>query len=378
MGGFGKDLHVMEREHLFEAIERHLILSRHDAKGRILGANAGFCTIFGDKATQGPKINPLLEGDELSPELATILEQGETWHGRKSFYFEQEHEVIVDMTAIPILTPTLSEILVLIEDVTAVVHAGRVQQERQIQMKIDRLMAQKQHHQEISRIKDSFLTIFTHELRTPLNAVINFSRHLFKHLNDIQHKKKALLREEAKLIAQSGEQMLDMIDNIALAIRLRDRAFDLQYESLILYDTVKSIGAKFDPDTVMLHIEIDALLRIESDYKAMTAILYNLVGNAVKYGQGITRVTCKQEGVCFVLEVSDNGSGFKAKDERLFHLFEQSDADTMTREGKGAGVGLYVVKKLCEALGYTIELDQDRLLGGAQVRIHGNTRGLHV
>ncbi|MBN2894794.1 MAG: HAMP domain-containing histidine kinase [Campylobacterales bacterium] len=372
-----KGLHVSKKELLYDAIERHLILSRHNAAGEIIEQNARFTALFGSH--EGHRsVNPLLEEGVLPTELSATLQRGETWRGRKSCYLENERELIVDLTAIPMMTPQMSEVLVLIEDVTAVVHAGRAQQQKQIQLKIDRLMEQKRHYREINRIKDSFLMLFTHELRTPLNAVINFSRHLLKHLNQIEHSKVVLMREEAKLTLQSGEQMLDMIENITLAVRLRDQTLTPHYESIELLELVQRLCAKFDPQALSLQININPALRIEGDYKAFGAMVYNLIGNAVTYGGGSVRIACRVEEGRFVLCVADNGQGFRHPQARLFDLFEQADVDAMTREDKGIGVGLYVVKKVCDLFGYGIKLGSDPLLGGAQVKIYGAIKELHV
>lgn len=378
MDGLERGLHVSKKALLYDAIERHSILSRHNQDGEIVECNARFRALFGSQEASSSPFNPLLESGELPAELLATLQRGETWRGRKNCYLENEREVIVDLTAIPMMTPQMSEILVLIEDVTSVVHSGRTQQQKQIQLKIDRLMEQKRHHKEINRIKDSFLMLFTHELRTPLNAVINFSRHLLKHLNQIEHSKSALMREEAKLTLQSGEQMLDMIENITLAVRLRDQTFVPHCESIELFELVQRLCSKYDPDALSLQIEIDPQVRIESDYKAFGAMVYNLISNAVIYGGGSVRISCQVKENCFSLFVADNGQGFRHPEARLFNLFEQTDVNAMTREDKGTGVGLYVVKQVCELFGYRIKLGGDSLLGGAQVHIYGAIKGLHV
>ena len=96
-----------------------------------------------------------------------------------------------------------------------------------------------------------------------------------------------------------------------------------------------------------------------------------------EYGNGRIAIGGVFEGETFSFHISDNGPGFKDR-VNAFHLFEQSDTDTMTRTGKGAGVGLYVVKKLCEVLEYTIELEHDTHLGGAKVVIAGNVKGSYA
>ena len=62
----------------------------------------------------------------------------------------------------------------------------------------------------------------------------------------------------------------------------------------------------------------------------------------------------------FVLEVVDDGDGFKDT-RRVFELFSQSQEDNMTRTAQGMGVGLYIVKKLCDIMTYKIDLASSKI-----------------
>ncbi len=74
-----------------------------------------------------------------------------------------------------------------------------------------------------------------------------------------------------------------------------------------------------------------------------------------------------------VTQVSSiNSSGWVMLDKsRVFELYEQSDEESMTRTVQETGVGLYVVKKLCDKMNLSIDILTSENLGGARVVIRG-------
>ena len=99
------------------------------------------------------------------------------------------------------------------------------------------------------------------------------------------------------------------------------------------------------------------LPRVEMDPLRIERVLHNLIGNAVKYSppESEITITCRVEDDRVITEVSDQGPGISAADQkRLFQPF--------TRVGNparvvGTGIGLVVCKRLVEAHGGTIELE---------------------
>jgi signal transduction histidine kinase len=98
------------------------------------------------------------------------------------------------------------------------------------------------------------------------------------------------------------------------------------------------------------------------DRARLRQMVGNLVGNAIRYGDGAPiTVTATIHGAAAELTVRDEGPGIPVA-QREF-VFDRFDHRTETREG-GFGVGLFVVKALCHAMGGTVRLDS-------------NTRGAH-
>lgn len=95
-----------------------------------------------------------------------------------------------------------------------------------------------------------------------------------------------------------------------------------------------------------------------TDRYAVKQVIFNLVGNAVKYSRpsGVVDLSVKKEdGLLFVI-IRDNGIGIPASD--LSHVFNQGfRASNAPGAAKGSGFGLYIVKVLCERLGAAISVE---------------------
>jgi signal transduction histidine kinase len=372
--------HEVSQESIYQQIiEKGFVVSHHDKEGHIISANSAFYELF--NVNEGLKdldpYNPLFSNGALDTKTQKELKEHKTARFRKSLHVTGSGEKILDVTMSCVEHANgEEELLSLIEDVTDVVMKGRANKKSENEQKLERLMMQKRHNEEINKIKDSFLTVFTHELRTPLNAILNFSEHVHKQIGKESFKKKEQLQEEMIQIRHSGLQILEMIDNVLLAMTLRDKGVEVHRQSCQIHYMIHALLSSntFKEEGVNIELDLDETLSIESDNNHFNAICNNLFSNAVKYGEGRIWITCKaitQEK--FELLVEDDGAGFKDT-KSVFNLFEQSDSDAMTRVGKGAGVGLFVVKKLCELLDYTIELDTSKHLGGAAVRVVGSIK----
>ncbi len=103
---------------------------------------------------------------------------------------------------------------------------------------------------------------------------------------------------------------------------------------------------------------------IDSDRRAVTQILINLVNNAIKFTQaGTVRVQLAQKlehgQLMTEISVADSGNGIRVEDQpKLFQAFSQLDA-TSTRHAEGAGLGLYLSQNLANLLGGTLYFASD-------------------
>jgi len=203
-----------------------------------------------------------------------------------------------------------------------------------------------------NQAKSLFLANMSHELRTPLNAVLGFSQ--------IMQSDPTLNKEQKDnlgIILRSGEHLLGLINDVLDIskieigrISLTENNFDF-YLTLQTIDEMLSVRAKVKGLKFTIELDSDVPQIIKADEKRLRQVIVNLAGNAVKFTEtgGVVIRTSASENRLF-FEVEDTGPGLLHDDiPRLFERFEQGG---INREG--AGLGLYISRKLVELMGGTI------------------------
>lgn len=235
------------------------------------------------------------------------------------------------------------------------------------------------HDLELAESKDKMLIVFTHELKSPLNGIIGFSEILSKRLNrcigkEIRNSDIKKFIELSDDINALGYMLYETIISLLDSAKLREGKYEIErikfnLNSLLL--NIIEIYKRINPE-----IEIISDINnfdISSDKQSIEHIFINLLSNAIKYGKGKVYLEAKKINNKFEISVHDNGKGIKSnyKDE-VFVLFDQLDDKELTRNKKGTGVGLYLVKQLCNILTYDIKIDKSNILGGCMFSVSGD------
>lgn len=211
-------------------------------------------------------------------------------------------------------------------------------------------------------VKDHFFASMSHELRTPLNAIIGFTGAMLMKLpgplNPEQDK-------QLRIVQKSARHLLSLINDLLDLARLGADKLDLKIEPV-------NCGAVIEEVAAVLRLEAEAKglafnlilpeepLSLPTDRRALSQIIINLAGNAVKFtdvGQVSIRLERGGAGRAGIaLSVEDTGPGITREDQaRLFEAFSRGAAADR-REIAGTGLGLHVSRKLAEALGGVITL----------------------
>ncbi|PWF55483.1 hybrid sensor histidine kinase/response regulator [Massilia glaciei] len=211
---------------------------------------------------------------------------------------------------------------------------------------------------EASRMKSAFIANMSHELRTPLNAIIGFTGALLMRLPG-----PLTVDQDKQLntIRNSGRHLLSLINDMLDVAKIEAGKITLTHDKLLCQEVVReaceSLRALAEQKGLALTLALpDEAVMLESDRRALTQILLNLVGNAIKFTErGGVRValTQRSEDGALVTEfsVADTGAGIRAEDKpKLFQAFSQLDS-TSTRHAEGAGLGLYLCQNLASLLG---------------------------
>ena len=219
---------------------------------------------------------------------------------------------------------------------------------------------------EADRLKDEFLANTSHELRTPLNGIIGIAESLIDGATGILGK---ATHTNLGMIASSGRRLLNLVNDILDFSKLKKKDFDLRLKAVdmrTIAEVVLSLSqALVGHKKVQLVNAIDSNLPpINADENRIQQILYNLVGNAIKFTDSGT-ITVSSEVIMdtvphenqasesflmpnaqLAITVSDTGIGIPAeKLDRIFEAFEQADGSTARIYG-GTGLGLAVTQQL--------------------------------
>ena len=199
--------------------------------------------------------------------------------------------------------------------------------------------------------KDEFISNVTHEMNTPLTSIRGFAE-LIASGNMPQDKMIAA----GKTISAQSERLSAMIKQILNYSAIDDdtvKSYDVDISRLI-GDVLDNFEPMLKEKGLTMLRRIDENVIIESTHERITEILDNLVSNAIKYNKPNGSIIVTLRGA--VLTVEDTGIGI-AHDE-LPHIFSRFyTVDKSHGESVGFGLGLPIVRKLCDRSGWKLSVD---------------------
>lgn len=211
------------------------------------------------------------------------------------------------------------------------------------------------------REKDEFFASVSHDIRTPLNSIIGFSE-LLKSEQD-----PAVRQEYLDSITFSGNTLLELVNDVLDLARLEagqlafaHEPFDLERQIRLLLKTFESTARE---KRLALGSQVGDVPVVVLDEHRIRQILFNLVGNAVKYtDSGSVTVsasfdrTSPGEGTLRI-SVRDTGIGIAAEDiSRLMHPYVR--LQVVNAHG-GTGLGLAICKRIVDGLGGSISISSE-------------------
>ncbi len=211
----------------------------------------------------------------------------------------------------------------------------------------------------LDRLRDEFLTNTSHELRTPLNGIVGIAESLLAGFAGTLPEE---ARDDLSLIVASGRRLTWLINDIMDLSRLRNSDLHLHKQAVYmkaLADTVLTVMKPLaDGKPLKLINNVPGTLPpVWGDENRLQQILYNLIGNSVKFtDQGEIRISAAPKGDLMEFSVSDTGTGIpEDKHDEVFKPFGQADAMESRAHGGGVGLGLSITKQLIEFHGGSID-----------------------
>lgn len=206
-------------------------------------------------------------------------------------------------------------------------------------------------------LKDEFLANTSHELRTPLHGMVNIAESL---LEGVAGKPNDRQAHQLSMIVTTGKRLSYLINDILDFAKLKNGDMILNRQAVDLPATAQSVLEVIGHLAVrkgnkLLQHWPDQLPLLHADEDRLRQILYNLLGNAVKFtSHGEIRITAEVRGSYVRVTVSDTGVGIAA--DRLRNVFKpyHSVDPGLLPDYSGTGIGLSITKKLVELGGGTI------------------------
>ena len=219
------------------------------------------------------------------------------------------------------------------------------------------------------RLRSQIISSVSHELRTPLAAIRAYNELLLDgDVGPVSEEQQELLSRIETLCLQLDQLIDDLLDLSRLRageLSVRKAPVDVAAVTEHIIDTMRP-----EADRVGITVRADIqeeLPPLQADPDRLAQVLFNLVGNAVKYlpgsaegaegGRVVVRAwtTGGEEGGDLVIAVEDNGPGIIPEDlDRIFDEFYRGRAAERT---KGAGLGLSIASRLTRLMGGSLKVE---------------------
>jgi signal transduction histidine kinase len=307
----------------------------------------------------------LTERDErllstLAGQVAISIENARLYDRMRALNADLEQEIVEHKRAEVALQEAHDELELRVNERTIELSdANRLLKQEVVERKRVELELQeaKELAEEANRAKSDFLANMSHELRTPMNSVIGFSEMI---IDGIYGQVPSEIREVVGEIQKSGEHLLGLINDVLDISKIEAGRMELRLSENAAEDCVETVLARMTSLAKEKGLDLIAEIGEELplctfDLQRITQVLYNLVGNAIKFTRkGEIRIGAKEDGENLLFWVADTGVGIPESElENIFSEFQQADS-SITRDNPGSGLGLAIAKRFVEMHGGSI------------------------
>lgn len=200
----------------------------------------------------------------------------------------------------------------------------------------------------VSKNQTNFLLAITHEFKTPIASISLILETIVK--RKLKEEQKIKLGSDAM---REARRLNSLVNNLLLSAQL-DAKYKPFPEFLDLCDICQNIIEEYRDKNPEAHFEVACgidLPKAFADKEGITAIINNLVSNAIKYNENVPEISISIEAKNqqIMIDVADNGIGISDEEKKqVFDRFYRSGNEA-TRRTKGTGLGLFITKEIVKA-----------------------------
>lgn len=208
----------------------------------------------------------------------------------------------------------------------------------------------KEYSLSINEFKE-YVEMWIHEVKIPISSLVLLNHN---HKNELSKKYEEQIR-----------RLDNYIDQILYYVRSENVEKDYIIKETSISSVIKSVALKNKDDLIENDIELDVKVNDENvltDSKWLEFMLNQIINNSIKYRnqdkKACIKITTEKIDNKVTLSIYDNGIGIKKSD--LPQIFNKSyTGDNGRKVAKSTGMGLYIVKKLCEKLGHKLDVESE-------------------
>lgn len=201
-----------------------------------------------------------------------------------------------------------------------------------------------------------FTSDAAHELRTPVSVILSHCEYALEN-EELSDKD----RREVQIVYEKAQYLSDLVDALLMISRTEKKNYRLNKDMLDLSILAESVVEEMEAEAAEKGIKLklaDHMREPEfcGDMTMLVQLFTNLISNGIKYGKhgGHMNILLREEKGLVVLQFEDDGIGIARKNlDKIWERFYQEDA---SRESKGFGLGLFMVKRIVELHRGSIEV----------------------
>ena len=261
-----------------------------------------------------------------------------------------------DVNTIKTLAVIISIVISLLLLIVSFLIINYVNKKREYELALIRA---KKNAEDLAKAKETFLANMSHEIRTPLNAIYGFTEQVLStELNKEQYM-------QLSIVKKSANHLINLINDILDYSKIEAGKISIEYIYFNLNKELDDIKSSFIQLVSNKKLNLNFVINsdipdyINSDLTKIKQILYNLIGNAIKFTERgnitvIVNRTLEANITYLEIQVKDTGIGIaKERISKLFNEYEQLHSDTSKKYG-GTGLGLVITKKILDQMGGSI------------------------
>ncbi len=213
--------------------------------------------------------------------------------------------------------------------------------------------------EEVDKLKDEFLSMAAHELRTPITALVGYLDLLQKKISPQEAQK---IVSDISLLQSLTDDLRNLIEDLLDVSRIEQGRLTYELTEVdvnkVIQDVIATMKSSADAKGLIINYQEENLPVVKTDRNRLRQIITNLLGNSIKYTlEGNIEISARKRDKFIEIAVKDTGIGIPPDEiVKLFSKFHRVQ-DKKTENVRGTGLGLWITKKIVEALGGRISVE---------------------